>query len=141
MKPPRIVIDTNVIVSALRSRHGASARLLSLLGTELFTAHLSVPLVVEYEDVLMRQRSALDMSAEAIMEYVDALCAVSEHHDIHYLWRPFLRDVADEFVLDVAVAANCDYIVTYNLKDFVGVAKFGIEALAAKEFLLAIGAI
>ena len=111
MSLPRIVIDTNVLVSALRSRRGASSRLVSLVGTDAFEVHLSVPLTLEYEAVLMRQRRALGLSRQDVTDVVDALCALSVPQAVYFLWRPYLRDASDEHVLELAVAARCEYIV------------------------------
>lgn len=139
MKIPQIVLDTNVLISAQRSQRGASSRLLSLLGLGYFEIHLSVPLVLEYEDVLMRYHTSLGLTQDDIIDLIDAVCALSIPHKIYYLWRPYLRDPSDEFILDLAVAANCDYIVTFNQRDFVGVEKFGIRIVSPNEFLKLIG--
>ena len=42
---------------------------------------------------------------------------VSEHRRIFFLWRPFLKDPKDDMVLELAVEAEVEYIVTHNLKD------------------------
>ncbi len=55
------------------------------------------------------------------------------------MWRPYLRDLEDDFVLELAVAAECDYIITFNQRDFVGIENFGIRAITPKEFLSVIG--
>jgi putative PIN family toxin of toxin-antitoxin system len=136
---PNIVLDTNVIISAQRSRRGASAKLMSLVGTGRFEIHLSVALALEYEEVLHRQSSTLGLAREDVSDLIDALCALSHHHEIYYLWRPQLRDAGDELVLELAVAARCSHIVTYNQRDFVGVEKFGLKAVTPKEFLQWIG--
>jgi putative PIN family toxin of toxin-antitoxin system len=134
-----IVLDTSVIVTAQRSQRGASAKLMSMIGTGRFEIHLSVPLALEYEDVLHRQSSSLGLTREDVTDLVDALCALSQHHEIYYLWRPLLRDVKDELILELAVAARCSHIVTYNRRDFVGVEQFGIRVVTPKEFLQEIG--
>jgi putative PIN family toxin of toxin-antitoxin system len=142
VKIPDIVIDTNIIISAQRSQRGAAAKLISLIGTGLFEIHVSIPLVLEYEEVLTRYKVSLGLSQDDIIDLVDAFCALSTHHKrIYFRWRPFLPDAKDEFILDLAVVAKCDYIITYNRKDFVGVEKFGIEILDPKAFLQTIGAI
>lgn len=141
MSKPNIVIDTNVIYSALRSKRGASSKLLSLIGTGQFKIHLSVPLLLEYEDVLLRHTASLPITQDVIFDVLDSLCALGEHHEIHYLWRPYLRDPNDEFILELAVASQCNYILTYNLKDFKGAEKFGIKIVTPKEFLQGIGEI
>lgn len=139
MKLPQVVLDTNVIIAAQRSRRGASVRLMTLVGTGRFEIHLSVPLVLEYEEVLHRQRVSLGLTPEDVTNLVDALCALAHHHQIYFLWRPYLRDTKDELILDLAVAAQCDCIITYNQKDFVGTDKFGIRVLDPKTFLEEIG--
>jgi predicted nucleic acid-binding protein len=42
-------------------------------------------------------------------------------------------------VLEVAVAGECDAIVTYNRKDFAEASSFGLQILSPKEFLQKIG--
>jgi putative PIN family toxin of toxin-antitoxin system len=135
MKPAQIVIDTNVVIAAQRSRRGASAKLMSLIGTGLFEIHVSVPLVLEFEEVLLRQRASLGLTHEDVTRLVDALCALAHHQEIHDLWRPYLRDAGDELVLELAVAAEFDYIVTYNKSDFWGTERFGIEVINPKALL------
>lgn len=139
MAMPQIVLDTNVLISAQRSRRGASSKLLSLFGTGKFEAHLSVALVLEYEEILMRHRLDLGLSQDDVSELVDALCALSKPHEIHYQWRPYLRDPDDEFVLDLAIATGCDYIVSFNRVHFVGVDRFGIRVVTPGELLQIIG--
>ncbi len=112
---------------------------MTLVGTGRFEIHLSVPLVLEYEEVLHRQRVSLGLTPEDVTNLVDALCALAHHHQIYFLWRPYLRDTKDELILDLAVAAQCDCIITYNQKDFVGTDKFGIRVLDPKTFLEEIG--
>ncbi len=135
MKPPDIVLDTNVIVAALRSKRGASNKLLSLVGTQKFEIHDSVALILEYEDVLQRYRTELGLSQDDVSDFIDALCSMAHHHKIYFLWRPTLSDVNDELILELAVTAHCEYIVTHNTSDFKGIKKFGIQAITPREFL------
>jgi putative PIN family toxin of toxin-antitoxin system len=138
---PQVVLDTNVIYSGLRSRRGASFKLLSLLGSGRFEIHLSVPLVLEYEEVLQEKRRNLGLTEADVADVLDYLCQVAGLHEIHFLWRPRLKDPDDEMILELAVGASCDYIVTYNKQDFPGVEKFGVELVTAKELLQKIGAL
>lgn len=135
MKPPDIVLDTNVIVAALRSKRGASNKLLSLVGTQKFEIHDSVALILEYEDVLQRYHTELGLSRDDVSDFIDALCSMAHHHKIYFLWRPTLSDVNDELILELAVTAQCEYIVTHNISDFKGIDKFGIQAITPREFL------
>ena len=82
---PRIIFDTNVLFSALRSRLGVSFRLLSLVGESRFSLQVSAPLIAEYEAVLKRGQLAL--SDAQIDDVIDFICAESEHHRIFYLWK------------------------------------------------------
>ena len=141
MTVPKIVIDTNVVVAGLRSKNGSAFRLLQLVGSERFSTHLSVPLVLEYEDVLLRQLPNLVMEASDIRDFIDFHCAVGTHHQIFFLWRPYLRDPKDDMVLELAVKAECDSVVTYNTRDFAGIKQFGIDAIAPAAFLESIGAL
>lgn len=136
---PLIVLDTSVLVAALRSRRGAAFRLLSLVGTGRFRIAVSVPLVLEYEDALLRQIAEISLNQSNIRAVLDYLCSVGKHQDIFFLWRPLLRDPKDDMVAEVAVAAGCDAIVTYNRRDFAGVEKFGMRILTPAEFLKEIG--
>lgn len=127
-----IVIDTNVLVAALKSSCGASFRLLSLVEHDIFTLHVSTPLVSEYEAVL--KRGITSLSAEEIDDVVDFICSRAVLNKIFYLWRPMLKDPDDDFVLELAVKANAA-IVTWNINDFKLAAKFGIAVLTPREFL------
>ena len=132
-------MDSNVFLSALRSRRGASFLLLGLVGTGKFDISLSVPLVLEYEQIARESRWRNKPSWEAVSDILDYLCDVGRKHKIHFLWRPRERDPKDDMVLEVAVAGQCDCIVTYNKKDFVEAPSFGLELLTPKEFLHKIG--
>ncbi|MEX1329227.1 MAG: putative toxin-antitoxin system toxin component, PIN family [Desulfobacterales bacterium] len=136
----KIVIDTNVLVAALRSRRGASFKLVSFLPTDKFSIFISVPLVLEYEDALMRLESPA-ITEQDIRDFVDFLCEIGHHQEIFFLWRPFLPDPSDDHVLEVAVAAGCDAIVTYNKRDFEGIERFGLRILDPRELLSEIGVI
>ena len=136
---PRIVLDTNVIIAALRSNRGASFKLLSLAGTGKYELTISVPLILEYEDVAKRQSCAIGLSHKYIDDIVDYLCQVGDCRPVYFLWRPFLKDPEDDMVLELAVEATCDYIVTFNVRDFAGVEQFGLTVIQPKELLAIIG--
>ncbi len=135
------MIDTNVFYAALRSRNGASYRLLQEVGrSKAFGIHLSVPLVLEYEEIAKRDSRTLGLSHSDIDDILDYLCSVAGLHTVFYLWRPFLRDPDDDMLLELAVEAECDRIVTFNTRDFFGIQSFGIQAVTPQEFLIEIGA-
>ena len=139
-RPARVVLDTNVIVSALRSSRGASFRLVSLVGVSpAFEIALSVPLVLEYEDVLKRQARQIGLTHADIDGVLEYLCSVAQLHEVFYLWRPTLPDPNDDFVLELAVGARCESIITFNQRDFAGAASFGLRVEGPKSFLKRIG--
>ena len=133
-----VVIDTNVLISALRSNRGASFKLISLIGTGKFDISLSVPLLLGYESVSKRKKFGhlIETDIDDLLNY---LCKVADKRDIFFLWRPFLKDPKDDMVLELAVEAGCEYIITYNLDDFEGIKQFGVEAITPKQFLIEIG--
>lgn len=135
----QIVIDTNVFIAALRSRRGAAYKLLSLIGSDKFQVNVSVPLVLEYEDAAKRMLDDISLTAADIDDILDYLCAVANHKTIFYLWRPVLRDPKDEMVLELGVSARCDFIVTYNKRDFAEAEQFGLRVVTPQAFLTEIG--
>ena len=134
----RVVLDTNVLVAAIRSRHGASFELLQRLGGGAFEIALSPGLTLEYESVLLRHVGDSHLTSQDVGDLIDYLCEVAMWQEIFFLWRPFLRDPNDDLVLELAVAANCDAVVTHNTRDFAGTERFGIEVLTPAAFLLSL---
>jgi putative PIN family toxin of toxin-antitoxin system len=139
MSEHQIVVDTNVFVTALRSQFGASYKLLSLLDRDIYNLNLSVPLVLEYEEVAKRMIGEITLSEKEIDDILDYVISKANHWQIFYLWRPQLKDPSDDMVLELAVTASCNYILTYNIKDFKGSEKFGITAITPKAFLEMVG--
>jgi len=142
----KIVIDTNVILSALFSNKGASNKLLVWLFENKKKYNVvSNTLVTEFEDVLTREKNLKqfnNLEKEDVLAFIDDICLISYHQSIHFLWRPFLTDSNDDMVLEVAVNANVGAIITFNPKDFKGVKKsFGIDIFTPKEYLIKIGVI
>lgn len=137
--PVRLVLDTNVLVSGLRSQRGASYRLLERIADGDPRPLLSVPLVFEYEAVLKRQRRVLGLTGAEVDALLDDLCLLAERHAVYYLWRPMLRDPSDELVLELAVGAGCPWIVTHNVRDFAGSEQFGVRICTPSQFLREMG--
>lgn len=135
----KFVIDTNVVLSALFSKNGASHQLLHwLFQQEQRMNVVSIPLVLEYEDVLTRAENLKrypHFTKNEIGLFIDDICAVSRHQNIYYLWRPFLSDPKDDMVLETAFNSNADYIITHNVRDFRNVPEtFAIQPISPGNF-------
>lgn len=115
--------------------------MLTLVGDERFQVNLSVPLVLEYEAVLKRPVHDLAMGHQGIDDVINFLCENSNLRRIFFLWRAILADPDDDFLLELAVESACDYIVTFNTKDFLVSDKFDIRVVRPVEFLKIIGEI
>ena len=133
----RVVLDTNVPVSAVRSRRGASNAVLVHAFRDRFDWLVSVPLFLEYEQALTRAELLLatgirmaDMSV-----FLSDIARIVEPVELHFLWRPQLRDPGDEMVLETAVNGRADVLVTHNERDFVGAESFGVTVLKPARFL------
>jgi putative PIN family toxin of toxin-antitoxin system len=135
MARPRVVLDTNVVYAGLRSRRGASFQLLKLLAQGAFESAVSVPLVLEYEHSASRLTAETSLSTNDISTALDFLVSVAHLQEVHFSWRPALPDPDDDFVLELAVAAACSHIVTFNLRDFRGSEQFGITPITPNAFL------
>lgn len=126
------MLDTNVIVAAMRSPRGASAAILRAARGKSVVLVANLALALEYEAIchLADHRLAAGFDSVEVAIFVDAILAMVEPVETHFLWRPQLRDPGDELVLDAAVNGHADAIVTFNVRDF-GVipARFGIEIL------------
>ena len=132
---PLIVIDTNVILSSLQSNKGKAFELVSQVGTGLFDCAVSVPLILEYEAVLKNHLDKGIVSDSDIEDFVDYFCAVGIKTKIFYLWRPYLKDQFDDHVLELAISAGAERVVTYNKRDFLRAEDLGIKIQTPKEFL------
>ncbi len=144
----KIVVDTNILMAALYSKKGASYKLLQWLVKKYKQKQkinvISVTLVLEYEAVLTREKNLAmfhPLTKKEILKFIDAICLLSFHQEINFLWRPYLKDPVNDMVLEIAFNANCDYIVTHNIKDFKGIEKFNIKAITPQEFLKIVGEI
>ena len=135
-KTLRAIFDTNVLAAALRSKSGESFALISMLPSPKFKLAVSVPLYLEYLDVLMRPEvKPANISNADVLSFIRKTLDYSHKQRIYFRWRPWLRDAKDDMVLELAIASNADYIVTFNLKDFANIESFGIEAISPSDFL------
>ena len=137
MTPLQIVLDTNVLIAALRSRSGASAALLQNLGADArWQMNLSVSLVAEYTEIVHREGRTVGYSWQDCEDFLDYVCAAGIERPIYFRWRPVLSDPDDDLVLELAVACGSAHIVTHNRRDFTGSQRFGIVPLSPGEFLM-----
>jgi predicted nucleic acid-binding protein len=132
-----IVLDTSVLVAATRSRQGASFQLLSSLPNPVFRPALTVALYTEWQAVLTRPEhlppGAGPEDASAFLRYP---ASIAHLQNVHFLWRPFLRDPDNDMVLECAVASRSPFIVTHNVRDFRRTESLGVRALTPRDFLL-----
>ena len=134
----RIVLDTSVVVAALRSATGGSNAVLRLVARREVVPLASPALFLEYEDVLKRaeQRLAHGLDVGEIEMFLSALASACQPVDLHFRWRPQLSDPGDEMVFETAVNGGADILVTHNVKDFAAAAeRFGLRVLRPGELL------
>ena len=139
MDVSKIVLDTNVLVAALRSTQGASHKLLQAIDSGKFKALVSTPLVLEYASVLLRFRRETGLTKTEIGDIIDYICACSIPTKIHYLWRPVLKDPDDDMLLELAVAGGAQHIVTFNVRDFHDSSRFGVQIITPQQALKRFG--
>jgi len=129
-----IALDTNVFISALRSRRGASFAILRQIG-DSWVPLISVPLILEYEAVGKREAESLKIPESTVDALISVFCFAGRETDVYFRLRPFLPDPGDEFLLELAVAGRADAIVTHNIRHFTAAAQFGIRVMTPREFL------
>lgn len=138
-KRPKVVIDTNVFISSLKSKMGASYKLLFEVSRRKFEQNISPALIFEYESVAKRSSISLELNNSQVNSIIDSICKQSTKCQIFFLWRPFLKDPKDDFVLELAIESKSEFIITYNVSNFKGIEIFGIKAITPKVFLELIG--
>jgi len=133
-----VVIDTNVLVSAFRSSLGSSYRLLQTLEKGVWRPVISPTLAFEYETVLKRGGTDLNLTLQSVDDFIEYLCSRSRLVQVYYRWRPILPDTDDDRILEVAVR-SASSIVTFNRTDFQGAERFGVQVITPKDVLNIIG--
>jgi putative PIN family toxin of toxin-antitoxin system len=140
-EPYQIVIDTNVLVAGLRSNRGASYKLLTILNDARWQVNISTTLIFEYEEILKRSNRELGLSLPDIDVIIRGICSISNQRQIFYVWRPTSTDPDDDFLIDLAVKAQAEFLVTYNQRNLQPAGRFGIKVVSPKQFLQFIGEI
>jgi putative PIN family toxin of toxin-antitoxin system len=133
----RVVLDTDVMVAAIRSDQGASRQLLIQGLTGKIEFLVSVPLVVEYEAVMTRPEhlAASGLAAADVGALLDAMVSVATPVRLAFLWRPVLHDSDDDMVLETAINGGADGLVTFNLRDFAIARNYGVAVFRPSEML------
>jgi putative PIN family toxin of toxin-antitoxin system len=134
----RLVLDTDVFAAAVRSDRGASRQIILAAFDRRIQVLVSVPLVLEYEAVLTRPQLLKDvaMTIGEAGSVLDAILATAVPVEMRFLWRPQLKDPADEMVLETAVNGSADYLATFNLRHLrEAAALFGIRAAVPGQVL------
>ena len=134
-KKYKVVIDTNVFISSLKSNMGASYKLLYEVSRTKYEQNISPALIFEYESVAKRNSINLSLTDSEIDAILDMICNLGRKCQLFFLWRPVLKDPKDDFVLELAFESESEFIITFNVNDFKGVEKFGIKVITPKDFL------
>ncbi len=134
----RFVLDTSVVVAAFRSRRGASNLVLEHVARGLIRPLVTTALFLEYEDVLLRpkHRIVTGLSEEEVAQVLRALASAAEPVEVHFRWRPQLRDLSDELVLEAAVNGRASALITHNVRHFASAAeRFELQVLTPQQCL------
>ncbi len=134
----KVVIDTNVWISALISKDGASREIIRLALLGEIVPQISTALFLEYEAVMKREsvKKFCALSIKEQEELFNAFLSTCNWNEIFYLWRPNLKDEADNFLVELAVASNAGYIITENIKDMaMPELSFNVKTVTPKQFL------
>jgi putative PIN family toxin of toxin-antitoxin system len=127
-----IVLDTNVLIAAAKSKQGASFQIIKrVLEDARIRLHISTPLVLEYEEILLR---IAPMNQKEVEIFLSTLLHNAQEHEIYFLFRGVLPDDDDAMVLELAMKAHAQ-IITFNIKDFQQAREYGISVVTPQEFL------
>lgn len=135
MPVPRAVMDTNVLYAALRSNKGASFAVLEALHDGKWSLVLSQTVLTEYEEVLMRSLTELELTSENAARILDDLCSAAEEFATGDQWMPILSDADDEAFVQLAEEGRCDCLLTHNARHFAPATERGVRVIAPRDFL------
>ncbi len=131
----RAVLDTNVLLAALRSRQGASFEIISRYRKGEFAMLISNTVLSEYDEVLKREGPGLGVTAATVDRYLDALCSGAAPFRTSSFWKPALPDADDEAVAQLALEAKVGYLVTFNQRHFPADRLPAVQVVSPKDFL------
>ena len=134
----KLVLDTNVLYAGLRSQYGASFKLLEALRHGRIEVCVTAPLMFEYDDVLHRPTSLPHLTPADVDDFLDWFALISSHHNVYYLWRPYLPDPKDDMVLEAAMSSSADALVTFNAKDFKLAPGVGVRVMTPNQILMSL---
>ena len=107
-----------------------------MLPSQDFEIALTVALYTEWQAVLTRpEHLPPGATVESALGFLRYLASLAHLQDVHFLWRPFLRDPDDDMVLECAVASGSQFIVTHSIKDFKRAPELKVQAITPSEFL------
>jgi len=104
----RAIIDTNCLLASL-NRNSPYHRLYQLFSSEAFDWILSNEILTEYEEVLTSYYTA--NTANRVLEILLS-APNTAFQEAYYKWQLIAEDPDDDKFVDVAIAANADYLVT-----------------------------
>ena len=138
----QLVLDTDVMVAAIRSNAGASHQLLLAGLHQRCRLLVSTPLLLQYQAVMTRPEhlEAADLTVQEVTTLLDTVAMVARPVTLAFLWRPTLRDPDDDMVLETALNGAAELLVTFNLRDFAaGVDRFDMPLATPGETLRRLG--
>lgn len=109
-----------MLVAGLIGKKGPNREVLRLCLQGVLQPFVGNALYLEYQDLLNRQniQALCNQTSVSLMEFLDGFANACIAVDARYLWRPNLKDEADNHVIELAIAARASYIVTNNISDF-----------------------
>jgi putative PIN family toxin of toxin-antitoxin system len=116
----KVVIDTNVLVAGLIGGQGPNREILRHCIKATLQPYLGNTLYTEYQDLLNRENIQVlcKQTSVTLTEFLDDFSSICKPVNVWFLWRPSLKDEADNHIVELAIAANATYIVTNNISDF-----------------------
>jgi putative PIN family toxin of toxin-antitoxin system len=134
----RLVLDTSVLVAAIRSDTGAAKAIVDLVLARQVILLMNYPIACEYREVTLRPQHVVEsnLSSGEIVQLIHELETVASPVEIVESYRPLSTDPNDDLLLDLAINGRADMIVTNNLRHLQRpAARFGIEVLDARNAL------